>query len=117
MKRDAEKESFWRQAIGEAESSGKTVRGFCQEKGLNENQFYSWRRELKLRDAEGSEQRGFVELVSSAGTNAPAGVSLEVDGRISIVLQRGFDREVLKAALVCLSDVLGPVAGSGARGP
>ena len=34
------------------ESSGQSVREFCQERGLKENQFYSWRRELKLRDAE-----------------------------------------------------------------
>ena len=99
MKRDAEKEKFWRQAMGEAERSGKTVRGFCQDRGLKDNQFYSWRRELKLRDAERSEQPGFVELVPPAGANVAAGVSVKIDERIRIVLERGFDAETLKAVL------------------
>jgi transposase-like protein len=47
-RRDPEKEKLWRAAMQEHAGSGKPVREFCGEKGLNENQFYGWRRELKL---------------------------------------------------------------------
>ena len=102
MKRDADKEKFWREMIGEAERSGKSARGFCQERDLKESQFYAWRRELRLRDSGETERSGFVELVPATGTNATSGVSLKVNERISIVLEQGFDVVTLKAALAAL---------------
>ena len=103
MRRDAEKEKFWREAVAEAYGGGQSVREFCQARGLKENQFYAWRRELRLRDAEASDRPGFVELVRPSGSSG-AGVSVRIDERIAIVLDRGFDRDVLKAALSCLRE-------------
>jgi len=105
MKRDPGKEEFWRQSIVEAESSGQTIRGFCRGRGLNENQFYSWRRELRVRAAERTEKPGFVELVTAVGADVGAGVSVRIDERISIVLDRGFDGQTLKAALAIVAAV------------
>ena len=114
MKRDASKEKFWREAIAEAVGSGQSVRVFCRQRGLKENLFYSWRRELRLRDAEAAEPPGFVELVRPGGGGA-AGVSIRIDDRVSIVLQRGFDPEALRATLACLGDA-GRPAGTEAAG-
>ena len=44
MKRDPEKEQFWRGVIAEAADSGLSVRAFCRQKGLKENLFHAWRR-------------------------------------------------------------------------
>ena len=101
-RRDLEKEKFWRERIREQSVAGKSVRQFCVEKGLNENRFYSWRRELKLRDSEAASAGGFVELVRAGTGNAGAGVSIRVDDRLSIAVERGFDEETLKAALACV---------------
>jgi hypothetical protein len=106
-RRDPEKEKFWRAAIREHEGSGKSARTFCGEKGLNENQFYGWRRELKLRDVEQAGKGGFVELIRKGAPAATAGVSIRIDGRISVVLERGFDGETLKAALAAVGGVRG----------
>jgi transposase-like protein len=106
MKRDASKEKFWRGAIAKAGSRGKSVREYCRKKGLKENLFYSWRRKLKTRDAAAAEKGGFVELVRPAGS-AEAGVSLRVDDRLSIVLERGFDGATLKAALAAVLGAAG----------
>jgi transposase-like protein len=59
VKRDAEKEKFWRKAIREASGSGRSDRGFCRERGLKDSLFYAWRRELKRRDREDN-QLSFV---------------------------------------------------------
>ena len=99
MKRDAGKEKLWRAAIAEARSSGQSVREFCRQRRLKESLFYAWRRELKTRDGETTEKSGFVELVRPAGRAEASGVSLRVDDRLSIVLERGFDGATLKAAL------------------
>lgn len=49
-KRSVEKERFWREVVAEQGESGLSVRAFCQRKGISENSFYAWRRELKRRD-------------------------------------------------------------------
>lgn len=98
-RRDAEKEKFWRGVVQEQEGSGKSVRGFCREKGVKENLFYAWRRELRLRDGEQKGAEGFVELIRQRCAAGTAGVSLRIGERVSIVVERGFDAATLKAVL------------------
>jgi transposase-like protein len=98
-RRNLAKEKFWRAAIREHGGSGKTVREFCGQKDVNESLFYAWRRELKLRDSKQAEPAGFVELIRPGGQAGPAGVSLRVGERVSIVVERGFDGATLKAVL------------------
>ena len=102
MKRDAGKEQRWRKALAEVQGSGQSVRAYCRQRGIQESQFYAWRRELRTRDAEGAEKGGFVELVRPAGRKEGAGVSIRIDERLRIVLERGFDSAALKSALACL---------------
>jgi len=102
MKRDAGKEKQWRKTLAEAQGSGQSVREFCQQRGIKQNQFYVWRRELKTRDAEAAEKSGFVELVRAAGGKQGAGISIRIDDRTSIVLERGFDSVALKSALTAV---------------
>ena len=101
-RRDPEKEKLWRATMQEHAKSEKSVHEFCGEKGLKENQFYGWRRELKRRDSEEAGPGGFVELIRRGGQAMTAGVSIRIDERLSVVLERGFDGQTLKAALACL---------------
>ena len=98
MARNVAKETFWRGKMDEYEKRGVTVRAFCAQEGLKEVQFHYWRRALK----EASRQTGFVELIRSGGMKEGAGVSIRVDDRLSIAVERGFDADTLKAALVCV---------------
>jgi hypothetical protein len=50
--REVEKESFWRTKIAAWRASGQTVRSFARANGLSEPLFYSWRREISIRDRE-----------------------------------------------------------------
>ena len=101
MARDAEKEKFWREKMAGYENSGLSVREFCARDELREVQFYYWRRALKAGGKK--KESGLVELVRPAVANGGAGVSIRIDERISIVLQRGFDGQTLKAALAAVS--------------
>jgi hypothetical protein len=49
-RRDPHLESRWRDRLARWKRSGQTVRAFCLAQGLNENNFYAWRRELAARD-------------------------------------------------------------------
>ena len=115
MQRDMGKEQFWRNAIAAARSSGQNVPAFCRQRGLKVGLFYFWRRELRRRDAAAPDRAGFVELILPAGTSS-TGVSIRIDGRTDIRLERGFDHGTLLAALACLSDPRRPGAAAEARG-
>ena len=49
-RRDLQKEASWREHIKQWETSGLSIRDFCQQKGLKETSFHYWRRELIRRD-------------------------------------------------------------------
>ena len=97
MKRDPEKEKFWQEKMAEYEKSGQTVREFCAGNELREVQFFYWRRALKEQPEK--KATGFVELVRPAGENGTAGVSIRIDDRVRIVLERGFDEATLRSTL------------------
>ena len=69
-KRSVEKERYWREVLSRFERSGMKVRGFCEQAGIKENQFYTWRRELGQRD---ERLRGVERAVS--GVSSPASMS------------------------------------------
>ncbi len=50
--RELEKESYWRAKIAAWRDSGQTVRSFARTNGISEPLFYSWRREIDIRDRE-----------------------------------------------------------------
>src|SRR5262245_7837342 len=45
------REQHWRELVAEWRASGLSVRAFCSQRPLRGANFYSWRRELQLRDA------------------------------------------------------------------
>ena len=51
MSMSMSKERVWRQAIGDQQRSGTSVRVFCRGRQLNESSFYYWRREIRDREA------------------------------------------------------------------
>ena len=60
--RDLAKERRWRVLVAKHES-GESIRGFCRREGLDEGQFYAWRRELRYRGGEAGAKTGvFVPI-------------------------------------------------------
>ncbi len=56
-KRNLAKERQWRELIDGHASSGLSIRAYCSVKQVKEAQFYSWRRELRLRDSAEDDRR------------------------------------------------------------
>jgi hypothetical protein len=52
MKRNAQKEAYWRDVVERQARSGLSVRRFCAEQNISEASFYGWRRKLARRDQE-----------------------------------------------------------------
>jgi transposase len=83
--RDAGKERFWRETVGEQQRSGESVRAYCADHGLSEASFYAWRGELKRRRVMRSDkasERGdamFVPVRLASGCVSPTDLaSIEV---------------------------------------
>ncbi len=62
QRRSGQREAFWREQVERYESSGLSVRRFCQESRLSEASFYAWRRTLRLRARE-AQAAAFVPVV------------------------------------------------------
>jgi transposase-like protein len=42
-----QKREYWRNLISKQESSGQTIRAFCEEQGVGDHCFYYWRKRLQ----------------------------------------------------------------------
>jgi len=113
MEELSERGRHWEGIIREHADSGMSVRAFCLERGLARCSFCWWRREL--RDLGGPDSRGeggtasgagFVELVPSRRSpgDGGSGVTVRLDDRISIVVDRGFDPGALSAVVAVLRE-------------
>jgi transposase-like protein len=52
--RELQRQSHWQEIVRKQQQSGRSVRAYCREAGIEESAFYWWRRELARR----SRQRG-----------------------------------------------------------
>ena len=101
----------WVGVIQRHAASGQSGRQFCAQEQMSYWQFLSWRRRLGLAPARRPADvpaaaggvGGFVELLAGAG-RAGAGVRLETTTGVSVVLERGFDAQVLAAVLAVLRE-------------
>ena len=88
-KRDVKKESKWRRHVMAQGESGLSVRGYCRGRGISEQGFHWWRRELARRDGEEVQpveavEPAFVPVQVTAARTPAAGVMPA--GAVEIVL-------------------------------
>lgn len=94
-RRDAGKERYWRRLVREQTRSKQPVRAFCEARGLAENSFYFWRRELQRRDAE---QRT-ADPAAASPTSASGCVASAARDRRSAVAPPAFAEVTLGGTL------------------
>ena len=91
----------WRDRARRFESSGKTVRVFCEGEGVKEDAFYKWRRRLKSLDADatiGTSAERPVKFLEVA-TKQDATVELVTRSGLTIRVRSGFDEDALGRVL------------------
>lgn len=96
------RDEYWRDLICRQQASGQSIEAFCAAEGVDKSGFYAWRRKLGLIPAAKKSCRArrsdFVEL-AVGGSSGTSGVVVELGGSVRLVLDRGFDEEVLKRVL------------------
>jgi len=98
--KETERRREWRARLAEQESSGLSIRGFCEERGIKENTFTHWVRWFrKQAENTGNDTAtdgvtqgcsNFIELRPLERTNAtykirtPSGTELELSGAFNL---------------------------------
>ena len=84
----------WTSVIAAQENSGKSIKRWCRENDITESQFSYWKKKIKTESSNANEGR-FL-LVGEA-----KGLEIVIGGRITIVVSRGFDRDLLREVRKC----------------
>jgi hypothetical protein len=97
MKQDmtrSERRNHWRDLIEQQKTSGRNIADYCRDNRINQSQFYKWRRRLlEQKPSTG----GFLELIPRATADSGhSGISIRMDGKLSIDINPGFDPFVLR---------------------
>ncbi len=94
----------WRDLISEQQQSGKSIAGFCRERGLRTWHFYEWKKRLSETEAS---QFLEVRVRPAAESRQPAavhgqGIEIRLNHGRSLVVEPGFDAHHLRALLAVL---------------
>lgn len=110
-----ERRARWRRVIEESARSGLSIRQFCQERHIEEAQFYSWRRLLAAEPRDGaaaarSSEPGpaarFVLVRPEkrlAAESDPAALELVLERGWRLRIPRGVDEATLRCVLTALA--------------
>lgn len=94
----------WCDLISEQQQSGKSIAGFCRERGLRAWQFYEWKKRLSETEAS---QFLEVRVGPAAESKQPApahdqGIEIRLNHGRSLLVEPGFDAQHLRALLAVL---------------
>lgn len=112
--RNLDLQQFWRQHLERWQALSISIRQYCREQTLSEASFYSWKRELKRRQAEEPHPGGPTQCPSQAANpdfvpvvvtpvetrHAGSGVlEIELPGGVRLKVPGGFDEATLRLVL------------------
>lgn len=96
--------SLWEQRLEAYEFSGKTIAAWCQEQLVRENQFYYWRKKLRVDQVEKRQAVKWLPLELGNGKLvglAPDFIAVHV-GQVTVEIQKGFDQQLLREIIQVL---------------
>jgi hypothetical protein len=104
----AEKRIEWEQRLSDYESSGRNAIDWCADQQIKLANFYYWRKRLKTTRPEQTVNPISwlpleFDLNPLPGELTADQISIEIDGRYKVVVQKGFDREQLQDVISVLN--------------
>ncbi len=106
MARRTHKESvkYWGRIVREHQASGLSIRQFCDDRRIQQTQFYKWRKQLKAADAEPRSASPLlpVTVVGPPPQDDSSRIEVRIDDSVSILVRAGFDPYTLCQAVAAL---------------
>lgn len=93
--RNLEREQYWRGVMERQLASGVSIAEFCRQESISPPSFYQWRKRLRSRDSEASQQSAapkFQQLTLPGAAKAALELSI---GDWTIAVSPGVDLETL----------------------
>ena len=100
--KQAERGQQWRSLIVDQEQSGKSIRAFCQERGVREHSFYFWR--VRLRAAGQPMRFALVAPEAKARWQGCEGVEILLTSGERLRIPPGADAATLRLVLSVLRE-------------
>ena len=105
----------WKEKVAACRSSGQTVRGWCEEQGINRKKYYYWERtvlaeaEKQLSEEENSGKAKFVSIPALPEQRIPerGGTALAAKvrmGNVEVEIYGGVRGETIELVLRALKD-------------
>lgn len=95
----------WRQIIDGQRPSGLSVAAYCQERGITQGSFYTWKRRLRSPAMpSGLPKTAFVEITPRCAETAGT-IEICLRGERHLLARRGFDRELLIELIRALESI------------
>lgn len=99
--------SLWEQRLAEYESSGQTIKVWCQEQAIKEHQFYYWRKKLRMEQTQKGQPVKWLSLDLNHSKQAglsPDSIAVHI-GQVTIELRTGFDHHLFREIVQVLEAI------------
>ncbi len=99
--------SLWEQRFAEYKSSGKTITAWCKEQSVRDNQFYYWRKRLRMDQVEKNQPVKWLSLELDNGKQAnlaPDSIAVHV-GQVTVEIKKGFDQHLFREIIQILQTI------------
>ena len=101
-KADTDQQQFWAMVLETFKSSGHSVRRFCQQEGLSEASFYSWRKRLRVHETPEPQKvppqpESFIQVSTPSGKSSV--LELVLASGHTLRIPSDIDREFLSGVL------------------
>lgn len=91
---------IWEQRLKEFEQSGQTIVTWCKHNEIRTNQFFYWRRKLRLEKKQDESQIKWIAVPKNPAKTCGITITL---GQIKIEITPGFDPELLREIIEVLT--------------
>jgi hypothetical protein len=99
-----EQSSLWEQRLTEHETSGESIAAWCKEQSIKINQFYYWRKRLRLSQVANDRPVKWLPLGLEQANLAPDFIAVHV-GQVTVELRKGFDQNLFREIVQILQTI------------
>ena len=102
----ADLREHWEQKLTECETSGQTITAWCGEQKIGLAKFYYWKRKLRSKNQAAGDGANPISPISwlplefdlkgFSGERTADQISIEIGSQFKVVVQKGFDHEMLR---------------------
>lgn len=96
--------SLWEQRLADHATSGKSVATWCREHSIRDNQFYYWRKKLRMDQVEHNHPVKWLPLEVEQANCVPGSIAVHV-GQATVEIKPGFDPQLLCQIIKALQTI------------